>query len=220
MMDLEKIKQMLLKDKTRFFVIFLGVIGIMLIFTSNFSKGKLKENKKIDKDFLVVDTYEYKKQLEENLKNIISEISGVGNTKVLVTLENSMQNVYATEQKKNKEAVEDKNENERSKRQESNEIETKYITIKDSDGTEKALSVMQIQPTVKGVVVICSGGDNIDVKNKVTEAVKTALNITSNKNIKSIKKKIFNISFTSFSTSNSSIFKLAVFFKQRNVNNR
>ena len=179
MMDLEKIKQMLLKDKTRFFVIFLGVIGIMLIFTSNFSKGKLKENKKIDKDFSILDTYEYKKQLEENLKNIISEISGVGNTKVLVTLENSMQNVYATEQKKNKEAVEDKNENERSKRQESNEIETKYITIKDSDGTEKALSVMQIQPTVKGVVVICSGGDNIDVKNKVIEAVKTALNITS-----------------------------------------
>ena len=69
--------------------------------------------------------------------------------------------------------------NERSKKQESNEVETKYITIKDSDGTEKALSVMQIQPTVKGVVVICSGGDNIDVKNKVTEAVKTALNITS-----------------------------------------
>lgn len=179
MMDLKKVKELLLKDKSRYLIIFLGVIGITLIFASNFSKGKLKENKKVDKDFSMTDTFEYKKQLEENLKNIISEISGVGKTQVLVTLESSMQNVYATEQKKNKEAVEDKNENERSKKQESNEIETKYITIKDSDGTEKALSVMQIQPTVKGVVVICSGGDNIDVKNKVIETVKTALNITS-----------------------------------------
>lgn len=178
-MDLEKVKEWLLKDKSRYLIIFLGAIGIVLIFTSNFSKGKLKENKKIDKDFSMTDTYEYKKQLEENLKNIISEISGVGKAQVLVTLENSMQNVYAMEQKKNKEAVEDKNENERSKKQESNEVETRYITIKDSDGTEKALSVMQIQPTVKGVVVICSGGDNIDVKNKVVETVKTALNITS-----------------------------------------
>ena len=178
-MDLKKVKELLLKDKSRYFIIFLGVIGITLIFASNFSKGKLKENKKTDKDLSIVDTYEYKKQLEENLKNIISEISGVGKTQVLVTLESSMQNVYATEQKKNKEALEDKNENERSKKQESNEIETKYITIRDSDGTEKALSVMQIQPTIKGVVVVCTGGDNIDVKNKVIEAVKTALNITS-----------------------------------------
>jgi len=180
-MDLKKIKEILSNDKVKYVIIFLGVIGIILIFTSNFSKGKLKENKKNDKDFSTSDTYEYKEQLEENLKNIISEISGVGNVKVLVTLESSMQNVYATEQKKNKEAVEDRNENEneRSKKQESNEVETKYITIKDSDGTEKALSVMQIQPIVKGVVVICSGGDNIDVKNKVIETVKTALNITS-----------------------------------------
>lgn len=178
-MDLKKVKELLLKDKSRYLIIFLGVIGITLIFTSNFSKGKLKENKKTDKDLSIVDTYEYKKQLEENLKNIISEISGVGKTQVLVILESSMQNVYATEQKKNKEALEDKNENERSKKQESNEIETKYITIRDSDGTEKALSVMQIQPTIKGVVVVCTGGDNIEVKNKVIEAVKTALNITS-----------------------------------------
>ncbi len=178
-MDLKKIKEILSKDKVKYVIIFLGVIGIILIFTSNFSKGKLKENKKNDKEFSTSDTYEYKEQLEENLKNIISEISGVGNVKVLVTLESSMQNVYATEQKKNKEAVEDRNENERRKKQESDEIETKYITIKDSDGTEKALSVMQIQPIVKGVVVICSGGDNIDVKNKVIETVKTALNITS-----------------------------------------
>lgn len=179
MMYLKKLKELLLKDKSRYLIIFLGVMGMILIFTSNFSKCKSKNIKKIDKDLSIADTYEYKKQLEENLKNIISEISGVGNVKVLVTLESSMQNVYATEQKKNKEAVEDKNLNERSKIQESNEVETKYITIKDSDGTEKALSLMQIQPSIKGVIVVCSGGDNIDVKNKVIEAVKTALNITS-----------------------------------------
>ena len=178
-MDLEKLRNLFYKDKSRFFVIALGAIGLILILNSNLSKGKTKENNKTDGDFSISYTYEYKKQLEENLRNIISEISGVGTANVLVTLESSVQNVYATEQKKNKEASEDKNYDEISKKQESNEIETKFITVKDADGTEKALSVMQIQPVVKGVVVICSGGDNPEVKNKVVEAVKTALNITS-----------------------------------------
>ena len=58
-------------------------------------------------------------------------------------------------------------------------METKYIKIKDENGAEKALSVTQIQPTVKGVVIVCNGGDNPVVQKKIIDAVKTALNITS-----------------------------------------
>ena len=110
---------------------------------------------------------------------MVSSIKGVGNTKVLVTLENSEETVYATEEKKNKEATEDKTDGQLSKKRESDDCEKKYITIKDADGTERALSVTQIQPTVKGVVVVCDGGDIPEVQQRVTEAIKTALNITS-----------------------------------------
>ena len=124
-------------------------------------------------------TQEYAIKLENDLKDLLSNIKGAGNTRVLVTLENSTETVYATEEKKNKEATEDKTDGQLSKKKESDDCEKKYIKIKDADGTERALLVTQIQPTIKGVVVVCDGGDNPDVQQKISNAIKTALNITS-----------------------------------------
>ena len=51
--------------------------------------------------------------------------------------------------------------------------------VTDSQGTEHALAVTEIEPKVKGVIVICSGGENPIVKQRIAEAVTTALNIPS-----------------------------------------
>ena len=173
----KKIREFLLNDKFRKIIIFVGVLGIALIFISGFFKtGVTKKTKKNSQNS---STKEYVFQLESSLKEMVSSIKGAGNTKVLVTLENTEETVYATEEKKNKEATEDKTDGQLSKKRESDDCEKKYITIKDADGTERALSVTQIQPTVKGVVVVCDGGDVPDVQQRITEAIKTALNITS-----------------------------------------
>ena len=173
----KKIREFLLNDKFRKIIIFVGVLGIALIFISGFFKtGVTKKTKKNSQNS---STKEYVFQLESSLKEMVSSIKGAGNTKVLVTLENTEETVYATEEKKNKEATEDKTDGQLSKKRESDDCEKKYITIKDADGTERALSVTQIQPTGKGVVVVCDGGDVPDVQQRITEAIKTALNITS-----------------------------------------
>ena len=65
------------------------------------------------------------------------------------------------------------------KLKESDDFEIKYLKIIDANGAEQALSVTELQPSVKGVVVVCEGGDNKEVQEKVRDAVKTALNITS-----------------------------------------
>ena len=65
------------------------------------------------------------------------------------------------------------------RKKESDDCEKKYITVKDSEGTEHALAVKKIEPKVKGVVIICPGGDDPIVKNRITEAVTTALSISS-----------------------------------------
>ena len=173
----KKIHEFLLKDKFKKIIIFVGILGIALIFFS----GLLKTSgtKKTKSSTQNSSTKEYVFQLESSLREMVSSIKGAGNTKVLVTLENSKETVYATEEKKNKEATEDKTDGQLSKKRESDDCEKKYITIKDADGTERALSVTQIQPTVKGVVVVCDGGDIPEVQQRITEAIKTALNITS-----------------------------------------
>lgn len=171
------IKKLFLKENIKKIIIISGLIGIGLIFISNMvnsKKASKEENIEITSS-----ASDYIKNLEANIQNIVSSISGAGESKVLITLENSLQNVYATEQKKNNEAIEDKENENTSKKKETSDLETKYIKIKDENGAEKALSVTQIQPTVKGVVIVCKGGDNPVVQKKIIDAVKTALNITS-----------------------------------------
>lgn len=173
----EKIKSMFSKDAGKKGILFAGVLGIILIFLSSYSQNKPPPEK--TNPVQNQTTQEYIEKLESDLNRIISSIKGAGDSKVLITLENGMENVYATEERKNKEATKDNLNGETSKVKESDDIEKKYITIKDSDGSEKALSVMQIQPKVKGVVIVCKGGGNPDVQQRIKEAAKTLLNISS-----------------------------------------
>ena len=153
-----------------------GLAGISLIFASEFFKPNTKgypiknENKFISE--------EKRQKLEKNLEGIISGIKGAGTSKVLITLESGAETVYATEEKKNKEASEDKSSaGEITRKKETDDCEKKFITVKDAQGTEHALAVTEIEPKVKGVVVICPGGDDAVVKKRIVEAVTTALNI-------------------------------------------
>ena len=174
---LNKVKNIFSNDKYKKIIILAGLLGIALIFISSFLKSETKVTQ--DLTTVQVNTEDYARQLEDSLKSMVCTITGAGEAKVLVTLESSAQTVYATEQKKNKEATEDKSGGDTSKKRESDDSETKYIKIKDANGAEKALSVTQLQPAIKGVVVVCKGGDDPQVQKKITDAVKTALNITS-----------------------------------------
>lgn len=173
---IEKFTKLFSSDNYRKIIVALGIAGVALIFLSSFLKSEPAKAPDISK---IQSNEEYTAKLEQDIREMVSNIKGAGDTKVLITLENGMENVYATEEKKNKEATQDKLNGETSKTKESDDLERKYITIKDSDGSEKALSVTQIQPKVKGVVIVCKGGNNPQVQERVHEAVKTLLNISS-----------------------------------------
>ena len=175
----EYIKKFLSQENHKKLVIILGFTGIFLIFVSNIFKNKKAAPTKLTEDKKTSE--QYSSTLEKNLENIVSSIKGAGNAKVLVTLENGAETVYATEEKKNKEAMEDKANGETTRKKESDDCEKKYITIKDSEGTEHALAVTEIQPKIKGVIIVCPGGEDPTVQQRIITAVTTALNISSNK---------------------------------------
>lgn len=165
-------------DKLKNIIVISGLVGISLIFISSSLKGEDKAVMKIDTK---ISSEQYSDKLQQSLETIVSSIKGAGKAKVLVTLENTTETIYATEEKKNKEASEDKSNGETTRKKESNDCEKKYITIKDSDGTEHALAVTELQPKIKGVIVVCSGGDDPLVQQRIVSAITTALNITSNR---------------------------------------
>ncbi len=164
---IKKIKRILKKPKI---IIALGVAGILLIFvSSNFSEKSENNTQKFS-----VDCEEYKNEIEENVKEITSSISGDKNPTVVVTLENSVRYTYAdTGESDNTKA------NGGNTTQESEKNKRSYITVKDSNGGEKALIVTESMPQIRGVAIICSGGDSEEIREKIQNAVLAALNITS-----------------------------------------
>ena len=51
--------------------------------------------------------------------------------------------------------------------------------MKSADGSQTALAVTELEPVVKGVVVVCPRGDELLIKQSVVEALTTALHISS-----------------------------------------
>lgn len=161
-------------------IVAIGLIGIMLILLSDLVKPKTSEEKQSDTQIKYVSLDEYENRLEQGLAEIISSINGAGKTRVLLTMESTVEQVYAT----NKNLSQDNStnvDNSNSSSDKDIQAETTYITVELSDGTEETVLVKEIQPKVRGVLVVCAGGDDSIVKGKIIDAVTKALDISSSK---------------------------------------
>ena len=169
-------------EKYRKIIVVAGLAGIALILISGNLKscdGSPSAQTQPVSSQPAATAEQYEKSLEEDLTAIIAQISGVGNVKVLVTLDKTAEYVYATEDKQSRQQTSESDGSQTGKSEDDYSDETNYLLIKNSDGSEQALRVTEIQPLVKGVVVVCDGGGDPSVQQSVTDAVTTALHITS-----------------------------------------
>ena len=120
---------------------------------------------------------EYTEQLEQRLAQVIEGIDGAGECRVMVTLENGVEYLYATEQKSDSSLAE-KNSGTGSDRTQADTSQASVILVDTGNG-KQGLLVTEIQPTVKGVVVVCAGGDNPAVCERVTAVISTAFDMVS-----------------------------------------
>ena len=178
-------QRLLQNDNARKIIVVVGVVAILVIFLSSFFGGNKKQTTNTETvqqtSASAQSVDDFKTQTEQSLTNLINGIEGVGNASVLVTIEKSSEQVYATEEKTCTQTQQDKNTSSTTKNQSNNSNETKYLVIKNSDGTQQPIAVTEVQPIVKGVVVVCAGGGAPKVVAQVTAAVKTALDISSAK---------------------------------------
>lgn len=134
-----KIKNIVKPEKIRSIIIIAGIIGIALIFLSSYVDFGSASEKRKDEEFSVTT---YSTEIESDLQSVLSQIEGAGKTKVLLTMENSVEYVYL------------------------------------SDSTTKT---KEIQPLIRGVLVVCEGGDSPVVVERITQAVTKALDISTAK---------------------------------------
>ncbi len=153
-------------------VFLVGALGLLLIVFSEFIPNEKSDESADDSVSFSEASYSdsYKKNIEKELKEIISRIDGVGEVNLMVTLDGTTEYVYAedvdTQTDEKSDSKSDKYKNQ--------------VIIVDSDGNETALIKKIIEPQVKGVVIVCSGGGNTEIKERVIKAVSSALNISTN----------------------------------------
>ncbi len=165
-----RLRTFLASGKARTALIVCGIVGVLLLVVPEFIPEKVEKA-------VVPTADDFVQQTEERLTALIGSIDGAGACRVMVTLENSVEYVYATEQKSNSDREEDTSNGD-TRLTQRDDSESAAILV-DTDNGHKGLLVTEIQPTVRGVVVVCEGGDNEEVCARISQAVTVALNISS-----------------------------------------
>ena len=161
-------------------IVITGLVGILLILMSGvFTDKKENSEAKQSSDIAYISLTQYENELEQNLADIISSINGAGKTRVLLTMDSTVEQVYATDKNMSQNNSENSGDSTESKKDTS--ATTTYITVELSDGTQQTVLLKEIQPKVRGVVVVCNGGDNNVVKEKIVDAVTKLLDISSSR---------------------------------------
>ncbi len=141
----------------------LGLLGIILIGLSGFLGN---EDNTIKNEDYSLQSKQYVDETEQRMEEILSLTSGVGKVTVMITIDNGAEYVYAKDEKQSG-----------STQQQS--TESKYILIDGSTGKRQPLVLTQLEPKIKGVVVVCDGGNDPVVRQRVSDIVTTSLGINS-----------------------------------------
>ena len=170
---LAKIKNFLQTGKGKNWILAAGILGIALIGLSSFLPKGEEAATASAQTAARLSAEEFIRTTEEKLTEIVRSIEGAGECRVMVTLENGVEYVYATEESVNTDRQED--DGKVSQRDDSD----KAVIVVDTGDGKQGLLVTEIQPTVKGVVVVCEGGDQPLVQQRVIDTITTALNLSS-----------------------------------------
>ena len=168
----EIISKYLKKIRSPKVLVLIGVAGIILIALSSFSGKDTPEKKKESQTEISAE--EYCQQLENDICDMVNSITGSKNVTAVVTLESGIRYSYADTRE---EVSSDKTEKET--QISDTELKEGFVTVKTADGGEQALLVTTQMPEIRGVAIVCEGGDNEIIKEKIQNTVRAALNITS-----------------------------------------
>ncbi len=153
------------ENKKMALVVVAGFMVIILIFISEINFSDKEKKNEVNNAF---SKYEYCEYLEEKITDIIEAIDGAGKTKVMITLSETTEYIYATN---------DKNTQKNSSNNNDSTKENDYVII-EKDNNDTGLLIKTVEPKIRGVAIVCEGGNNTTVQNQIYSAVSAVLNVS------------------------------------------
>ena len=149
-------------------LVFAGLLMIVLIFLSELDFSSTDDDSKQISEY---NNVEYCTYLENKVTEIIEAIDGAGKTKVMITLSETTEYIYATDDKDSRKQTDSTNDA---------NIQNDYVII-EKDNNDSGLLIKTIEPKIRGIAVVCEGGDNISVQNQIYSVVSAVLNINTSR---------------------------------------
>ena len=154
-----------------------GLVGLVLLCLTSLPGGGRSTTGASNPagESIRVDLTEYEQQLERRLGEIVGAIAGAGETRVMLTLECGSEPIYAVQG-----GSDSRHSVTEGGTEESLSAEKEYVILGSGAG-EQGLVLKMVEPQVRGVAVVCRGGDDLMVRQAIVEAVTAVLNVGSNK---------------------------------------
>ena len=136
------------------YVLIVIAAGILLLIWPSSEKGASRsaaEGRSASEEDFSVDA------LEERLCQVLSKVEGAGEVSVVLTVQNGVERVLATDKSAGQ-------------TEGSRDMEEETVIISGDSG-EEVVILTQRYPTFQGALVVCPGGDDPQVRLQITQAV-------------------------------------------------
>lgn len=156
-----------LKKNRNIVLLFIAIFifGIFLMFADKFQLDS--KNKQNTENNINETKEEFYENTEQKLANILSNVKGVGEVKVMIEYSEGKESIMAENRKSETNLQSDNNQNR-------NETEIAF-------SNNSPVLLKEIYPKVKGVIIVAQGGDNVEIKNQLISAVMSLLDLDANK---------------------------------------
>lgn len=172
MQKLSKLKELFKAEKRVRILAALGALGILLLCLSELLPNMHADKKEsAQKANMQTDVDDFCTQTEKKLSELIAQVEGAGRVRVMLTIESSDEKIYAADEKTNAKTDGDT---------EQKSYDSQYVLV-DGDSGDTGILLKTNAPKIKGVIIVCDGGENPTVANQITNAVSAALGVGANR---------------------------------------
>lgn len=152
----QKFRRSIGGDRTGRMLMWVGILGLVLIGLTEI----LPQKDSAVSTTATVTESQVEQALEDRITDLLSAVEGVGSCRVMVTLESGAQSVYAADTSVTASGT------------------SEQVLSVDTETGPVGLLLTRIQPTVKGVAVVCEGAGDPAVCSRVTDVISTAFHIS------------------------------------------
>lgn len=138
--------------------VLLGMAGILLIGLSECAPSSPIED---ETPAVALTAVQVERALEQRVGSLLTAVEGVGECRVLVTLESTARQVYASRLSGSGSGTADEE-----------------VLVVSTEAGPAGLLLTTLQPAVKGIAVACKGGSDPAVQQRVIQVVATAFHIS------------------------------------------